>query len=426
MTRATATQPPGPPPGLDLDLVEVRRQFPALERLVNDQPAVYFDGPAGSQVPLRVAKAVQRYLVGPNANEGGFFATSQETGAMVDDAREALSTLLGAPDPRGLVFGPNMTSLCFALSRSLGRTWSEGDEVLVTESEHDANYTPWVLAAQRAGARVLRVGLRGSDGRLDLDDFQRKLSERTRLVAVGYASNATGTVHPVGDITEAAHRVGAQVFVDAVHYAPHRLVDIEALGCDYLTASVYKFFGPHVGLLWGRPELLAALPTDAVRPADHPGPGRWMTGTPNLEGIAGSAEAVRYLASLGGEETDGPLRGRLQRAFQAIERHEQHLVQRFLAGLNSRPDFEVIGIAEPDQAQDRVPTVSFTHRSLSPRAIAQQLADQGIFVWSGNHYALPLTGALGLEPEGTLRVGFLHYNTEDEVDRLVAALDTLD
>jgi len=408
-----------------MDLRSVREQFPALERSVDGKPALYLDGPAGSQVPLRVAQAVQQYLVGPNANEGGYFATSRETGALVDDARELLSTLLGAPEAQGLVFGANMTSLCFALSRALSRTWRSGDEVLVTDSEHDANYSPWVLAAERAGAQVQRIALTGRDGRLDLDDFHKKLSERTRLVAVGLASNATGTVHPVQTITEAAHELGAQVFVDAVHYAPHRLVDIETLGCDYLAASVYKFFGPHVGLLWGRPELLAELPTDTVRPADYPGPGRWMTGTPNLEGIAGAAEAVRYLASLAGGADDDSLRVRLERAFQAIEQHEGRLVRRLLDGLARRPDFEVIGITKPEQLEDRVPTVSLTHRHLSPETMARQLAAQGIFVWSGNHYALPLTEALGLEPEGTLRIGFLHYNTEHEVDRLLAALDTL-
>jgi len=408
-----------------MDLRSVREQFPALERSVDGKPALYLDGPAGSQVPLRVAQAVQQYLVGPNANEGGYFATSRETGALVDDARELLSTLLGAPEAQGLVFGANMTSLCFALSRALSRTWRSGDEVLVTDSEHDANYSPWVLAAERAGAQVQRIALTGRDGRLDLDDFHKKLSERTRLVAVGLASNATGTVHPVQTITEAAHELGAQVFVDAVHYAPHRLVDIETLGCDYLAASVYKFFGPHVGLLWGRPKLLAELPTDTVRPADYPGPGRWMTGTPNLEGIAGAAEAVRYLASLAGGADDDSLRVRLERAFQAIEQHEGRLVRRLLDGLARRPDFEVIGITKPEQLEDRVPTVSLTHRHLSPETMARQLAAQGIFVWSGNHYALPLTEALGLEPEGTLRIGFLHYNTEHEVDRLLAALDTL-
>ena len=419
MTSRAETSPP------EMDLRSVREQFPALERSVDGKPALYLDGPAGSQVPLRVAQAVQQYLVGPNANEGGYFATSRETGALVDDARELLSTLLGAPEAQGLVFGANMTSLCFALSRALSRTWRSGDEVLVTDSEHDANYSPWVLAAERAGAQVQRIALTGRDGRLDLDDFHKKLSERTRLVAVGLASNATGTVHPVQTITEAAHELGAQVFVDAVHYAPHRLVDIETLGCDYLAASVYKFFGPHVGLLWGRPELLAELPTDTVRPADYPGPGRWMTGTPNLEGIAGAAEAVRYLASLAGGADDDSLRVRLERAFQAIEQHEGRLVRRLLDGLARRPDFEVIGITKPEQLEDRVPTVSLTHRHLSPETMARQLAAQGIFVWSGNHYALPLTEALGLEPEGTLRIGFLHYNTEHEVDRLLAALDTL-
>ena len=408
-----------------LDLAAVRSCFPALQREVAGEPALFLDGPAGSQVPQRVADAVSRYLLETNANEGGCFATSRLSDEGVAAARLALGALLGAPEPlEELVFGPNMTTLTLGFSRALAADLGPGDEVVVTRMEHDANFTPWVRAAEEAGATVRTVGVRSEDCTLDLDDLASKLSERTRLVAVGYASNATGTVNPVARIAEMAHEVGAWLWVDAVHLAPHRCIDVAALGCDFLVVSTYKFFGPHLGVLWGRRELLAQLAPYKVRPSPEHGPDRWMTGTPSLEGVAGAREAVDYLADLGGPE--GSLRERIVRAYGCIEAHERQLAKRLLEGLARMPSYKVWGITDLGRLDERVPTLSLTHARRTPSELASALADEGIFAWSGNHYALPLSEALGWEPTGTLRVGLLHYNTAGEVDRLLDALARLD
>lgn len=408
-----------------LDVQAVRAEFPALQRQVGGRPAVFFDGPAGSQVPQRVADAVSRYLLETNANEGGAFTTSRLSDEGVVQAREALGAFLGAPEPQEeLVFGPNMTTLTFGFSRALAASLQPGDELVVSSMEHDANFTPWVRAAEDAGATIRRVGVRASDCCLDLEDLAAKLNERTRLVAVGYASNAVGTINPIARIAELTHAVGARLWVDAVHYAPHGPIDVRALGCDYLVVSTYKFFGPHVGVLWGRKELLAEERPYKVRPAPSQGPDRWMTGTPSLEGIAGALEAVRYLADLGGQE--GSLRGRLERAWSRIEAHERQLLVRLLDGLGALPGYRVWGIVDPERFDERVPTVSLTHARHSPAELARSLAEAGIFTWSGSHYAVPLVEALGLQSGGTLRIGLLHYNTAEEVDRLLDVLARLD
>ncbi|MCA9078343.1 MAG: cysteine desulfurase-like protein [Planctomycetaceae bacterium] len=414
---------------MSFDLSIVRSRFPALGRVMGDRPVVFFDGPAGSQVPRRVIDAVSGYLSSCNANQGGAFATSRETDAVVEGAQRAVCDLLGAADPDEIVFGANMTSLTFAFSRALSRTWSAGDEILVSRLDHDANVTPWVLAARDAGATVRQIEIDPTDCTLNMDDFRSKLSAKTKLVAVGYASNAVGTINPVREIIEAAQEVGALTFVDAVHYAPHGLIDVAALQCDFLVCSAYKFFGPHVGILWGRKSLLESLDAYKVRPAPTSPPGKWMTGTQNHEGIAGTAAAIDYLAELGAAERDeasSNRRAALVSAFAAIREYEQQLVSHLLGGLNDISDIRIYGITDPDQLHERVPTVSFTHTRFAPSAIAAKLAERGIFVWAGNHYALPFTEAMGLEPDGTVRVGLLHYNTEEEVDRLLEQLCTLD
>lgn len=411
---------------MPLDVDNIRSRFPALSRTINGNPAVYLDGPAGSQVPNMVIDAVAGYLRDTNANHGGAFATSRESDAILDSARSNLATLLGAGDADEIVFGANMTTLTFSLSRSLSNTWKPGDEVLVTRLDHDANVTPWVLAARDAGATVRHVDIHREDCTLDLEDFESKLSDRTRLVALGYASNGVGTINPVAHITRAAHDAGALVFVDAVHYAPHGLIDVQALDCDFLACSAYKFFGSHVGILWGRRELLDELPAYKVRPAPAASPEKWMTGTQNHEGIAGTAAAVDYLASLGRDAAaEVNLRAALSSAFTAIREAEQQTCRQLIAGLHERPDIEIFGVTDSDRFEERVPTVSFVHARHTPQQVAEFLASRGIFVWSGNHYALPLTEALGLEPDGTVRVGLLHYNTSEEVERLLAALDEL-
>ena len=409
------------------DVAWCREQFPALAREVDGHGAVYFDGPAGSQVPERVADAVRRYLLHTNANHDGLFATSRESDALLHSAHRGLADFLGTDDPETIVFGPNMTSLTFALSRALARSWQPGDEVLVTRLDHDANVTPWVLAARDAGATVRHVGIRRDDCTLDFDELRAKLSPRTRLVAVGCASNAVGTINPTVEIARAAHEVGALVFLDAVHYAPHALPDVAAWECDFLVCSAYKFFGPHEGVLWGRRELLTDLPAYKVRPAPDDLPGRWMTGTQSHEAIAGTLAAVEYLADLGRtlrSEAAGR-RAALKAAYDGIGAYERRLIEPLLSGLVESPGVKVWGITDPEQLHQRVPTVSITHERLSPEQLAAYLAQRGIFVWHGNFYALPLTEALGLEPEGMVRIGLLHYNTQEEVQRLLDALAEL-
>ncbi len=405
-----------------------RDQFPALHRTVSGQPAVFLDGPAGSQVPQRVIAAISHYLSQTNANHGGRFATSRESDQMLDEAHRAAADLLGTASPESTVFGANMTTLTFAFSRALARTWGPGDEVIVTRLDHDANFTPWVLAARDAGATLRTIDVRPADCTLDLDQLRATLSPRTRLVAVGRASNAVGTINPIPEICRWAHAVGAQVFVDAVHYAPHALLDVTAWDCDYLACSAYKFFGPHVGLLWGRPELLAVLPAYKVRPAADSLPEKWMTGTQNHEGIAGVLEAINYLADLGRQvSADAASRRQaLVAAFAAIAQHERQLCARLLAGLHALKSIRVWGIADPQRASERVPTVSISHKRYESLELAEKLAQRGIFAWHGNFYALPLTEALGVEPAGLVRLGLMHYNTPEEVDRLLTVLAEID
>ncbi|MEQ9379510.1 MAG: cysteine desulfurase-like protein [Pirellulales bacterium] len=415
------------PTAAKFDVQACRQKFPALGRTHNGQPAVYFDGPAGSQVPESVIEAMADYMRNANANHGGVFATSRESDAMLAEAHRAAADFVGTDDASCVAFGVNMTTLVLALSRALARTWKQGDEVMVTRLDHDANVSPWVLAAEDAGAVVRHVDVHREDCTLDMEDFQRKLSDRTRMVAVGCASNATGTINPVAEICRLAHAAGAEVCLDAVHYAPHRLIDVAAWDCDFLLCSAYKFFGPHVGLLWGKKARMAELPVYKVRPASNNLPDRWMTGTQSHEGIAGVVAAIEYLADLGRSTTGKELSRRqaLVAAFEAIEIHERTLLTALLAGLSEMPEITVWGIRDPQRFDQRVPTLGVTHSRVNPEELAQHLADRGIFVWHGNFYALPLTETLGLEPQGMVRIGLLHYNDASEVQRLLDALREL-
>ncbi len=405
-----------------------RQQFPALERRLLDQAVVYLDGPAGSQVPQRVIDAVSRYLSATNANHGGYFATSRESDAVLAAAHRAAADFLGTGSPEETVFGANMTTLTLAFSRALARTWKPGDEVIVTRLDHDANVSPWALAARDAGARVRYVGFRPEDCTLDVDELRQRLSDRTRLVAVGCASNAVGTINPIKEICALAHDAGAQVFLDAVHYAPHGLIDVEQWNCDYLACSAYKFFGPHVGILWGRRALLESLPAYKVRPAADTLPERWMTGTQNHEGIAGVLAAIEDLADLGRqfEPQANDRRSALRAAFREIGAYERTLCRQLIAGLKELPSVKIWGITDPARFDQRVPTVSITHDKLPAGKLADFLGARGIFAWHGNFYALELTETLGLEPEGLVRLGLLHYNTSSEVERLLALLRELE
>ena len=411
-----------------IDVTWARSQFPALRREQNGAPVIFLDGPAGSQVPERVANAVHDYLIGSNANRGGDFSTSRETDRLIGEARSAMADFLGTDDPGSVAFGPNMTTLTFALSRALSRQWREGDEILISRLEHDANITTWVLAARDAGATVRYIDFDPSDCTLMLEDLEQKLSQRTRLVAIGAASNAVGTIHPVKRIVEMAHAAGAKVFVDAVHYAPHALIDVSEWGCDYLVCSAYKFFGPHVGVLWGRRESMTDPPAYKLRPAHDSTPDRWETGTQNHEALAGLVATIDYLVELGGRVDPAATARRqaLVAAMSAIQTYERQLAARLLEGLAAIPDLEVLGIQETSRLDARVPTVSVTHARHSPAELSAHLAESGIFVWAGHHYALMLAETLGLMPEGMLRIGPLHYNTPAELDRLFEALVRID
>ena len=406
-----------------LDVEVTRHRFPGLLR--SSGAAVFFDGPAGSQVPLSVVGAMSHYLLHDNANQGGTFVTSKATDGMVAAARAAFVDFVGADDPQEIVFGANMTTLTFHLSRALARTWRAGEEIVVTDSDHDANVTPWVRAAKEAGCRVRSIAVR-PDASLDLHDAEQKITKHTRLVAVGAASNLSGTIHPVAKIAELARAHGALTFVDAVHYAPHVRIDVRRLQCDFLACSAYKFFGPHVGVLWGRRALLEEIEADKVRPSSSHGAEKWQTGTANFEGIAGALAAVDYLAELGHEHGGpGERRDALDAALEVIGQHERTLCQQLLRGLAAIPGTRVVGLADAARSHERCPTVSFTHERLRPHALAQALAARQVHCWHGNSYALALTKALGLEPDGVLRLGLLHYNTAAEVDYVLAQLRDL-
>lgn len=410
-----------------LDVQAIRRRFPGLRRAGADRPAVFFDGPAGSQVPDSVAGAVRDYLLLENANQGGAFAPSAATDARVAAARAAATDLFGNDDPEEVVFGANMTTLTFHLSRALARTWRKGEQIAVTDSDHDANVTPWVLAARDAGCTVQRIAVL-PDGALDLQDAEHKIGPRTRLVAAGAASNLSGTVQPIARLAELARRHGALTYVDAVHLAPHLRMDVRRSGADFVVCSAYKVFGPHLGLLWGRSALLAELEAYRVRPAPGHGAGKWQTGTANFEAIAGCLAAIDYLAGLGRDHALEPppdRRSALDVAFRTIEAHERALCARLLQGLAAIPGLRIVGIADPARVRERCPTVSFTHPARRPARLARDLAARHVHCWAGNSYALPLTEALGLEPDGVLRLGLLHYNTDGEVDFVLGELRAL-
>jgi len=412
---------------LNLEIVEtLRQQFPALKKQINGRPAVFFDGPAGTQVPQSVIDAISDYLINCNANSHGVFATSIESDQVIDAAHQAAADFVGSPDADTIAFGGNMTSLTFALSRALARSWKEGDEIVLSRLEHDANFSPWRLAAEDAGVTVRYVDIDPTDCTLNVDEYASVLNEKTRLVAVGCASNAAGTINPVKQICHWACEVGAISFLDAVHYAPHDLIDVVDWDCDFLICSAYKFFGPHVGIMYGRRELLEGMQPYKLRPSPNDLPGRWMTGTQNFECINGTRAAIDYLANIG--RLDGDQRDRreaLVEAFRMIRDYERKLVDRLLDELAAMPQFKVWGVTKAEDRDRRFPTVSITHESLSAETVAKRLANAGIFCWNGNYYALPLTERIGVEPDGMVRIGLAHYNTEAEVDRLLAELQKI-
>lgn len=417
-----------------IELTNVRDQFPGLNIRRDGLTPIFFDGPAGTQVPQCVIDAMVYYLTHANANHGGAFATSVESDRILESAHQAMADFLNAPSSDEIIFGNNMTSLAFHLSRSLAKVMKPGDEIMVTRLDHDANVSPWVLAARDAGATVRWIDIHREDCTLDLASFRKQLSDKTKWVAVGLASNGVGTINDVATITREAKRAGATVFLDAVHYAPHGPIDVQALGCDFLACSAYKFFGPHVGVLWGRRELLESWPCYKVRPSSNTLPGKWMTGTQNHEGLAGVAAAIRYLLDLsrqlppspGMRLTPGYVRNMVRTGMWEIQRYEQTLSRHLLEGLAARPRFRVLGIRDVKRLSERAPTISITAKDISPQQMAEHLAANQIYAWAGNSYALEVSEQLGLEPAGFLRLGMVHYNTTAEIDKVLAALDELD
>ncbi len=419
-----------------LDLSPVRKQFPALQE-TDDQgrPYVYFDGPGGTQVPQAVIDAMAGYFRLANANDGGLFITSRRNDETIEQARVAMADFLNAPMPEEIIFGANMTTLTFTLSRAIGRILKPGDEIIVTRMDHDANIAPWV-ALEEKGVVIKWADFDVKRFRLDLDHLNSLITDRTKLMAVGYASNAIGTINPVKHIANMVHRVGAWLWVDAVHYAPHRPIDVQELGCDFLVCSAYKFFGPHVGVLWGRLELLEHLSAYKVRPADSNPPGKFETGTLNHEGIAGVTACINYLAGVGrdyGNELDLKAYGsseiyegrrkELKMAMNAIGAYERPLFTYMLEEVQKTPGISIYGITNPEEFAERCPTLAFTRKGFTPQAIAAYLGNHGIFVWDGNYYAVSVTERLGLEGSGGMvRVGLAHYNTRDEIDRMLGLL----
>jgi cysteine desulfurase family protein (TIGR01976 family) len=417
------------------DLEAVRSRFPALSIVDDGIPRIYFDNPAGTQVPQLVIDRMSRCLLQANANLGGYFATSRLADAVADDAHAAMADLLNAASPDEIIFGQNMTTLTLHMSRSIGRQFTAGDEIILSRMDHDANVTPWVLLARDLDLRVRWLPFNPETFEFDLSVLDDLLNDRTRLVCVGGASNMTGTIHDIKTISARARAAGAWTYIDAVQSVPHVPTDVQEIGCDFLACSAYKFFGPHQGILWGRREILERLQPYKVRPAPDAIPGAFETGTQSHEGMAGTAAAVDYLAWIGETMAQDHMNGNeryagrsryVHAAMSFLFAYEATLARYLIDGLRQLPGVRVHGITAADALERRVPTVSFTAARLSSADIAQALARQNIFVWSGHNYAVEAAMALGIyDSGGSVRVGPVHYNSIDEVDRFLLALEDI-
>ena len=407
----------------EIDLSWVRSQFPALNQTVNGHPAAFLDGPGGTQVPQRVIDAISDYLRRNNANTCGAYQTSRNTDAMIAGARSAMADFLGC-DADEVVFGFNMTSLTYAMSRAIGRELEPGDEIVLTYLDHDANFSPW-RALEERGVNLRVVEVNKADCTLDMTDLARKINTHTKLVAVGYASNAVGTINNVREVVRLAKSVGALSYIDAVHYAPHGPIDVHALDCDFLVCSTYKFFGPHMGVLYGKRDHLTRLHPYKVRANTNKIPNCWEWGTLNHECIAGITACVDYLADLGRRANPSAKnrRAAILSAYELIHQHERSLLEKLMAGLPTLPGARIYGITDPKRFDDRCPTVAVRIDGHTPLELADKLGDRGFFTWDGNYYAINLSEQLDVEKDGGfLRIGLAHYNTPEEVDRLLAAL----
>ncbi|MBW2368544.1 MAG: cysteine desulfurase-like protein [Deltaproteobacteria bacterium] len=403
-----------------MNVTTVRDQFPALQRNINGSPAAYLDGPGGTQAPTSVIDAMSDFLRRGAGNLGGRYEASTDAEQALSSARQAMADFINA-EPNEIIFGQNMTSLTFSFSRALSRTWQEGDEIIVTRLDHDANITPWVLAAEDRGVTVRRLDFDPTDCTLDLKMLSGLLNEKTRLLAITHASNAVGSITDVARVVEMAHNAGALVYVDAVHYAPHGLIDVKVTNCDFLACSAYKFFGPHTGILYGKYEHLEKLSPYKLRPAPSYAPNKWETGTQSFESLAGVRAAVDFIASL----SDGaPRREKIVNTMRSIHEYGVQLSKQFIDGARSIPGLRFYGITAETELSIRTPTFSIALDGFSPEVISQRLGQQGIFVWDGHYYAYAVMERLGLLDKGGLvRIGFVLYNTEEEVDRVLNALD---
>ncbi len=413
------------------DNAKIRHQFPALHG-----GAVFLDNPGGTQAVKNCMDRMIEYLIESNANHEGAFKTSRDSDEMIDKARASAADFLNAARPEEISFGQNMTSLTFHISRSLGRRFAPGDEIIVTRLDHDANIAPWLLMAEDRGCIIRWVDFHPEDGTLDLDGFRAALAGKPKLVAVGYASNALGTINPVAEIVKLAHAAGALVFVDAVHYAPHGPIDVQALGCDFLACSAYKFFGPHLGLLYGRADLLDGLFAYKVRPSSDRLPGKFETGTQNHEAIAGLAGTFDYLDWVGqhfaashAAAYDKAFQGRalhLKQAMAVIRSYESDLALALFNAIRDVPGTTIYGLTDEKRFAERVPTFAFRVKGFTPRQVAEKLDAEGIYVWDGNYYALEVTLRLGVENSGGMvRTGAVHYNTREEIEKFGKALHKL-
>ncbi len=405
-----------------LDLALVREQFPSLR-----SGAIHLDNPGGTQIARQSLERIQHYYQYTNANHGGLFRTSYESDAVVAEARRALADWLNASRPEEIVFGPNMTTLTLHMSRSLAHLLQPGDEIVLTHLDHDANVAPWLLIAKERDCSIHWVDFHQEDCTLDLDALEATISPRTKIVAIGYASNAVGTINDVRRAAHIAHRVGALCYVDAVQYVAHGVVDVQALDCDFLACSAYKYFGPHWGVLYGKYELLDRLMAYKVRTSSDEPPEKWETGTPSFEAIAGTLGALDYFGwvgkTFGGSMESASRRQTLVAGMETVRAYEQELSQQLISQLQSVPGLHIWGITDPNRLDQRVSTVSFTIDNRDPADIAKALGDKGIYVWNGNFYALEVTTTLGLESRGGLvRVGAVHYNTHEEINQLIEAL----
>lgn len=392
----------------------IRSHFPALARQHNGYTVAYFDGPGGTQVPRQVVAAMGDYLLHHNANEGWAYPSSVETDELLAGARQAMADMLNA-DSEEIVFGQNMTSLTFHISRALGRQFVPGDELIVTELDHHANVDPWKQLAQDRGLTVRVAQMDIETGELDWAHFESLVNRRTKVIAVGASSNALGTINDVRRATRLARDVGAYSFVDAVHYAPHQLVDVKDFGCDFLACSAYKFYGPHTGVLYARGDLLQSLDVPKLEPAPESAPERFETGTQSFESICGTAAAVEFLASLGAGATR---REKLSACYAGLHQHSAALFRQLWDGLVKNPLVRVYGLPP---GENRSPTVSFTVEGFTARQISERLAERGVFASHGNFYALTAARRLGQEENGLVRAGLACYTTEEEVHRLLAA-----